>query len=202
MNRLSTLPSAREQACHALLLLGAPAPAHLVVQVHGALFDGDLDVPALATLVRDDQRDAARTDGGAKRTSQLFCRGLAADLTPAGGLVALAAWPLATRIVTPAAARADRFAAVARVAQFVAARSGAGSSPDRLLRILAADVPGGPEAVDLADAARAALADPALVAAVQAEAPERAAAVVRAAQLDEAQQLFGVATLPRQRDGG
>jgi hypothetical protein len=192
MNHLSTLPSARDQARHALLLLGAPAPARLVVDVHGALFDGDLDVPALAALLREDQRAGH---------PPMFCRGLAADLTATGGLVALADWPLASRIVTPAAGRVDRLVGVIRIAEVVAAQAGSGRCPERLLRILAAEVPGGPEAADLAEAARAALADPALVAAVEAEAPLRAAAVLRAGQLDAAQQLFGVVGLPHQRDG-
>jgi hypothetical protein len=193
MNHLSTLPSAREQARHALLLLGAPAPARLVVDVHGALFDGDLDVPALAALLREDQRAGARP--------RMFCRGLAADLTATGGLVALADWPLATRIVTPAAGRVDRLVGVIRVAELVAAQAGAGRCPEQLLRGLAAEVPGGPEAVDLAEAARAALAEPGLVAAVAAEESLRAAAVRRAEKLDVAQQLFGVVALPHQRDG-
>jgi len=163
------------------------------VDVHGALFDGDLDVPALAALLREDQRAADRPP--------MFCRGLTADLTATGGLIALADWPLETRIVTPATGRVDRLVGVIRVAEFVAAQAGSGRCPERLLRSLAAEVPGGPEALDLADAARAALAEPKLVAAVEAEAPLRAAAVLRAGQLDVSQQLFGVVALPHQRDG-
>jgi hypothetical protein len=58
MTRLSALPSTREQARHALLLLDAPAPARLVVDVHRALFD-----ERAATAVR-----VAALD----RTQQLF----------------------------------------------------------------------------------------------------------------------------------
>ena len=49
MNGLSTLPTTAEQARHALLLLGGPASPRLLVDVHGALFDSDLSVPAVAS---------------------------------------------------------------------------------------------------------------------------------------------------------
>jgi hypothetical protein len=124
MNRLSTLPSAREQARHALLLLGAPAPARLVVQVHRALFDGDLDMPGLAALLRAEQRAA----------TPVVCHGLTAELAPMH--VALAEWPLERRIVTPATARADLHTAVARITEFVAVQPGASRDAQRLLTSL------------------------------------------------------------------
>ena len=188
MNHLSTLPSTAEQARHALLLLGSPAPARLVVDVHGAFFDGDLSVPALIALVR------GRVPG--------FCRALIADLTPARGLIALAEWPLDRRIVTPAVRRADALARVVRIAGFVAAQPRSGRCADRLLRELALGVPHGPEALDLAEAARAALTDPRLTAQIAAEEPVRVAAVRRAAGLDEWQRLFGVPAVPHQRGRG
>src|SRR4051794_17291729 len=122
MNRLSTLPSAREQARHALLLLGAPAPARLVVQVHRALFDGDLDVPGLAALLRAERRAG----------SPVICHGLTAHLAPLH--VALAEWPLAHRIVTPMTAKAAVLSAYARIREFVAAQPGATRSTHELLR--------------------------------------------------------------------
>ena len=185
MNRLTTLPTAAEQARHALLLLGAPAGARLVVDVHAALFDGDLSVPALAGLVRD------RTPG--------LCAALHPDLTPARGLVALAEWPLERRIVTPAAHRADALAMVVRVAEFVAMRPAASRAAHLLLRELAQRVPHGPEAADLAEAARAALTAPELVAAAAAEAPLREAAARRAAGLPAESRLYGVPAVPQQR---
>ena len=100
LTRLSMLPSTREQARHALLLLGAPAPARLVVDAHRALFDGDLDMPGLAALLRLERR--AR--------DPVVCHGLTTDLAAAH--VALAEWPLEHRIVTPASVR--RAALVAR----------------------------------------------------------------------------------------
>ncbi len=224
MTRLSTLPSHREQAHHALVLLGVPAPARLVAEVHGALFDGDLSVPALAALLRDEQRrcgpaaalrpdapaTAVRTGeagrpGGTERRPYVICPGLQPDLTAARGHLTLSTWPVADRIRTPAAARAEALVATVRIAEFVAMRPG--RSAARLLRQLAEAVPGGPETLDvaqpgtLADAARAALADPALAAAVTAEAPVRTAAARRAARLDEQRRLFGVPGLPQQRDG-
>ena len=185
MNPLSTLPSAGEQARHALLLLGAPAPARLVADVHAALFDGDLAVPALAGLIRDREPGLAAA--------------LRPDLTPARGVVALAEWPLERRIVTPAGRRADGLAMVIRVAEFVAMRPTAGRAEHLLLRELAQRVPHGVEAVDLAQAARVALTAPELVAAIEAEVPLRAAAVRRAAGLEPDIQMYGVPGLPQQR---
>ena len=190
MTRLSALPSTREQARHALLLLGAPAPARLLVDVHRALFDGDLDMPGLAALLRSERRALA----------PVVCHGLTADLAAAH--VALAEWPLAHRIVTPISVRHAALGAVARIAEFAAMRRGSGGGAvRRLLHALAADVPGGPEATDLGLAARTALDDPELVAALTAEAPQRAVTAERAAALDPTQQLFGVPPLPHQRTG-
>ncbi|WP_250000967.1 hypothetical protein [Actinoplanes sp. M2I2] len=181
------MPTTAEQARHALLLLGAPASARLLADVHGALFDSDLTVPALVGLVRD--------------PASGLCAALNPDLTPARGLVALAEWPLERRVVTPAGQRADALAAVIRVAEFVTIRPGAGRSAHLLLRALAEGVPHGPEASDLAGAARLALAAPDLVAAVAAEEPVRAAAVERARALSPAQQLHGLPAVPHQRGG-
>jgi hypothetical protein len=185
MNRVTTLPSAREQARHALLLLGAPASARLVVATHQALFDGDLDMPGLATLLRAERRAPAPT----------VCRGLSAALAPMH--VALAEWPLDHRIVTPVTARAATLTAVIRISEFVAMQPGAARSAERLLRSLATEVPGGPEAFDLAAAAREAI----VATDVSVEAALREAIAVRAAALDPAHRLFGVPPVPRQRDG-
>ena len=223
MTRQSTLPSTREQAHHALLLLGVPTPARLLVEVHAALLDGDLSVPALVALLRDEERalaagpDAPATAltgdpaGGHGETVRrpypgyLICPGLNTDLTAARGVLTVSTWAFADRICTPAVARADALAATVRVAELVAMRPGACAT--WLLRRLAATVPGGPEALDvlnpaaLADVGRAALDDPALAAAVAAEQPIREAAVLRAAELDERQRLFGVPAVPQQRGG-
>src|SRR4051812_29200914 len=107
MTPLTTLPSTREQARHALLLLGVPAPGRLVVAVHRALFDGDLDMPALARLLRAERRAQV----------PVVCHGLAPTLAPLH--VALVEWPLERRIVTPAADRANLEEAVARIRGFV-----------------------------------------------------------------------------------
>lgn len=187
MNDLSTLPSTTEQARHALLLLGAPAPARLVLDVHAALFDGDLSMSALADLLR------SRVPG--------FCAALNADLTPAPGLIALDEWPLERRVVTPARQRADELASIVRVAEFAGMRPSAPRSADRLLRLLAQRVPDGVESQNLAQAARAALSSPRLASAIAAESAPRDAAVRRATDLSSDQQLFGVPAVPHQRGG-
>jgi hypothetical protein len=185
VNLLSTLPTTGEQARRALLLLGAPAGARLVADVHAALFDGDLTV---AALIR------GRVPG--------LCAALTGDLSAAPGLLALAEWPLSRRIVTPAVRRADELAMIVRVAEFVAMSPVAGRAAARLLRELAERVPHGVEALDLASAARAALQDRALTAAVEAEAAARAELLARAADLDERQQLYGIPVVPQQRGNG
>lgn len=183
MNHLSTLPSTAEQARHALLLLGAPAPARLLVEVHGAFFDGDLSTAAVASLVR------ARATG--------LAAALRPDLTAVPGLVALADWPVERRLVTPAHRRADKLTMVLRVAEFVARSPVAGRAAARLLRSLAEGVPHGVEALDLAEATRSALDD--LRDDLAAESPVRVAAAARAAALDPRRQRYGVPTVPHQR---
>jgi hypothetical protein len=195
----SLLPSTHEQAHHALTLLGVPATVRTIVDVHGALFDGDLTVGSLTAQLRDEERSPG---------PYLLCRALTAtDLTPAGGLVALAAWALTSRISTATSVRVDSLTAVVRIAEFAAVQSGASAGVARLLRDLAAQVPGGDEAYDvmdpgaLADAARAALAAPALLAAAEQDRAVRETAAGRAAtRLDERQLLFGLRPVPRPRN--
>jgi hypothetical protein len=187
VNGLSTLPTSAEQARRALLLLGAPASPRVVVDVHSALFDGDLSSAALAGLLRD--------------PASGVCAALTASLTPSRGLIALADWPIERRVVTPAGQRADALAAVIRVAEFVAIRPGAGRAAHLLLRSLADGVPHGVEALDLADAARAGLASRELVTALAEEETVRAAAILRARALPASQQLFGLPAVPHQRGG-
>jgi hypothetical protein len=195
----SLLPTTREQAHHALTLLGVPATARTIVDVHGALFDGDLTVGSLTAQLREEERSPGPF---------LLCRALtAADLVPAGGLVALSTWALSSRISTVTSVRVDALTAVVRVAEFAAVQSGASPTVARLLRDLAAQVPGGHEAYDvmdpgaLADAARAALAAPALIdAAAQDRAGRDTAADRATARLDERQLLFGARPVPRPRN--
>jgi hypothetical protein len=88
---------------------------------------------------------------------------------------------------------------VVRIAEFVAMRPTAARAADRLLRQLALRVPHGPEAADLAEAARTALRAPRLTAQLRAEDPLREAAAARAAALPPHQQLFGHPAVPHQR---
>ncbi|MEV4706675.1 hypothetical protein [Actinoplanes sp. NPDC049316] len=191
---LSTFPVLREQARHALLLLGAPAPANLVVDVHTALFDGDLSMSGLATVLRDEER---QYDPDALRPYRI-CPALHHDLTVARGLVALSCWPGERRMMSPVAARANALAAVVRIAEFVVIRNTASPAVLDLLRRLAETVPGGPEAFlvhdprALADAARAARAELSVEAV-----PETV--LRRWEGLDERQRLFGITSLPHQR---
>jgi hypothetical protein len=197
MTSLRTLPAVREQAHHALVLLGAPASPRLVVDVHAALFDGDLSISALTGLLRDEERQYDPDT----RTSYRICPALHHDLSANRGLVSLSGWAVARRFTSPLKARADSLAAVVRIAEFVAIRASASATALALLRRLAEAVPNGTEALDvydpraLADVARGALAqcEPAV-------APEPA--VARWERLDERQRLFGVMSLPHQRGRG
>ncbi|MET0495182.1 MAG: hypothetical protein ABW000_18835 [Actinoplanes sp.] len=185
MTSLSTLPSLREQARRALLLIGAPAPARLVVEVHGALFDGDLSMTGLAGLLRDEERDFDRGVAAGWR----ICPALREDdLMALRGLVTLSTWSMELRIPQP---EHDRLAAVVRIAEFIAMRESVSPAAAALLRGLAETVPGGPENLaTLAHTARESL-------------PERpavpAATERRWAGLDERQRLFGVPGVPQQR---
>ena len=205
MIRVSTLPSVRDQAHRVLTLLGVPAGPRLVVDVHSGFFDGDLTVPVLAGALRDEEQ---RWPSAAHGSTYHLCYALHADgLAAARGLLALSTWPLERRIVTPAGARADELTAIVRIAEFAAVRPGATAASARLLRRLAGSVPGGTEAYDvlhpgaLADAARAALADPRMT--VDGDPALKEEAAARAEQLDERQRLFGVRNVPHQgRRGG
>jgi hypothetical protein len=189
MSRLSTLPSTREQARRALLLIGAPASLRLVVDAHGALFDGDLTVAALVALLREEER--GHPAGAAYR----ICPALQPDLTAARGLLTLSTWPVEGRV---ARSPADLLAAIVRIAEFIAMREAAGAAAADLLRRLADEVPGGPEAyavqdpTALADAARAALADLPVP-------PLPVQTVQQWTALDEQQQDFGLPRVPHQR---
>ena len=185
MNHLSTLPSTTEQARRALLLLGGPASARLVVDVHAALFDGDLSMSGLAGLLR------TRAPG--------FCAALNPDLTAAPGMIALDEWRMENRVITPARRRLQELLSIVSIADFVSLRASASRSADRLLRSLAERVPDGVESPNLANAARAAMSAGRLVAWVTREAPMHADAVARAQRLEPAEQLYGLPIVPRQR---
>lgn len=194
MSVLNTLPGVREQIHHTLVLLGAPASSRLIVDVHAALFDGDLSMSALATALRDEERQYDPD----VLTAYRICPALHPDLSAAHGLVTLSGWPVERRFVTPARSRRAALAMVIRIAEFVHIRAAASPVAIALLRRLADTVPGGTEAFlvqdprALADAARAALAE------IPAEnAP--AAILARWELLDERQRLFGVMSLPHQR---
>ena len=194
MTRLTTLPSTREQARRALLLIGVPAPARLVVEVHGTLFDGDLTVAGLVALLREEERGHHGGDAGAYR----ICPALQPDLTATPGLLTLSLWPVEGRVAAPPA---DRLAAVVRIAEFVALRGNAGAAAATLLRRLADEVPGGPEAYAVLDPA--ALADAARTALAALPVTRLPAGTVRRWEaLDERQRLFGVPRVPQQRGRG
>ena len=227
MTRQSTLPSIREQAHHALLLLGVPTPARLLVDVHAALLDGDLSVPALVALLRDEERafvagPPAGPDGSATA--------LTGD--SAGGQGGTAGRPYPYVICPGLNGRSDRGPrhshgldlGLGRSDRYARGRAGRGARRDRAHRGAGGDA--ARSVRDLAVAAawprtcpaarkrstcsirprsrtwrRTALEDPALAAAVAAEQPIRDAAVLRAAELDERQRLFGVPAVPHQRGG-
>jgi hypothetical protein len=164
----------------------------LVVDVHGALFDGDLTVAALVALLREEKR--VHPAGAAYR----ICPALQPDLTAARGLLTLSTWPLEGRV---ARRPADLLAAIVRIAEFIAMRESAGAVAAALLRRLADEVPGGPEAYAVHDPA--ALADAARAALAGVPAPALPAETARRwADLDEQEQLFGLPRVPRQRGRG
>jgi hypothetical protein len=180
MTPLRTLPSAREQARHALLLLAVPVPPRIVVQVHRALFDGDLSVPAVASLLRVERQSGA----------PVVCCGLSSDLS--GLFVALAEWPVERRVVAPGGLAAG----FVRVAEFVRMQGGASRAAFELLRSLAEEV--GPDRfVDLASLSEWL---PSASASGPADAEFRRVVAERAvATLDQRELLFGRPAVPHQR---
>lgn len=184
--------SIREQVHQALRLLEVPAMSKLTVAVHEAFFAGQLASSQLTSLRRDEERSFRATGSG---KPFYICAALNADLlSPARGMLALSVWPLAERIVGPLSPRVHFLRGAISVAEHM--RQGEPSlQARRLLARMARNIPGAIVGFGEADPDRVIKAATAeLDVHRQADAAEREAAAQRAArQLDETQQLFGIA---------
>jgi hypothetical protein len=193
----------REQVHQALSLLGVPAPPKLILAVHGAFSAGALAATRLTSIRRDEER-SFRTAPHAR--AYYLCAALTADLlAPARGLLAVSTWSMDRRVIGPLSPRVDYLTAALHVAQSLQRLPNASPDALRLLWRFAVNIPGahtgvGPPRPDVVmEAARAELAVH-----EDEDRLRRVAAATRArAQLDDAEQLFGVRlqAMPRRQAG-
>nr|WP_260408289.1 hypothetical protein [Planomonospora venezuelensis] len=190
----TSLMPIREQVHQALLLLGVPSAAKLVVTVNEAFFSGALRGPQLTSLRRDEER-SFRSDPYAR--PYYLCAALTDRLSPARGLLADSTWPLEARVVGPLSPRVDYLTAAVRIAEHLVRLADPPPGAVRLLSRMAQNIPGGAEGfapVDPAAVIRAARAELEVHAA--SDAAQRAEVAARAGgQLTDVERLFGVSAL-------
>jgi hypothetical protein len=197
------LPSLRVRVISTLRLVQRPLAARLVTQIARTRFDYTIDVRALASMRRDEQRSFrayADNPDAAQRKGELVVPGLSFDrYTPVRSVLALSDWDLSRRLIAPASPRVDVLSATHVLAKLVIA------NPDQrwarpveqlvgtIGRSLApfahrTEVPT-PQMVRAAAEAELAVIEPS-------DRAERQDAAIRArAQLPEEEQLFGANTL-------
>lgn len=141
--RAITLP-AREHVQRALVLLQTPAAPKLIVDVHDALFPGDLTASKLSSLRRDEER-SYRSAPGAR--PYYLCPALEHDrLVPARALLTISTWPIEQRIIGPLSPRVNFLTGAIRLAEAIRSIRATGSEPTsaamRLLWRFATNIPG------------------------------------------------------------
>ncbi|GGS83536.1 hypothetical protein GCM10010156_47680 [Planobispora rosea] len=184
----------REQVHQALLLLGVPSAARMVVAVNAAFFSGALRGPQLTSLRRDEER-SFRSDPYAR--PYYLCAALTDRLSPARGLLADSTWPLEARVVGPLSPRVDYLTAAVRIAEHLERLADPPPGAVRLLSRMAQNIPGAAEGfapTDPTTVIRAARAE--LEVHLAADAAQRAEVAARAGeQLTDVERLFGASTL-------
>ncbi|MFC4061729.1 hypothetical protein ACFOWE_25795 [Planomonospora corallina] len=184
----------REQVHQALLLLGVPAAAKLIVAVDEAFFTGALRGPQLSSLRRDEERSFR---GAPYARPYYLCAALTDRLSPARGLLTDSTWPLRARVVGPLSPRVDFLTAAVRVAEHLMRLADPPPGAVRLLTRMAQNVPGAESGFGPADpAAVRAAAREELGVHLPADTAQRAEVARRAGeQLTDAERLFGAAAL-------
>ncbi|GGK87245.1 hypothetical protein Ppa06_52480 [Planomonospora parontospora subsp. parontospora] len=185
----------REQVHQALLLLGVPTAAKLVVAVNEAFFAGGLRSPQLSSLRRDEER-SFRSDPYAR--PYYLCAALTDRLSPARGLLADSTWPLEVRVVGPLSPRVDFLTTAVRIAEHLTRLAEPPPGAVRLLSRMAQNIPGAVEGgfgpADPATVVGAARAE--LEVHLPADTAQRAEVAARAGdQLTDVERLFGAAAL-------
>ncbi|MDG4760318.1 hypothetical protein [Micromonospora sp. WMMD710] len=188
----SLLP-VREQVHQVLTFLTVPAAPKMIVALHAALFAGALTGTQLTSLRRDEANSFKAAPYG---RPYYLCAVLTADhLSPARGLLAVSTWPLAERIAGPLSQRVHFLTAAVRLAEHLSQSDLATLPAQRLLWEFASNIPGGARSFGTMKpniVQRAALAE--LQVHHDADLSHREAAARRALnQLDDSQQMFGVA---------
>ncbi|MBG0830365.1 hypothetical protein HS041_21610 [Planomonospora sp. ID67723] len=190
----ASLMPIREQVHQALVLLGVPSAAKLIVAVNEAFFSGALRGPQLTSLRRDEER-SFRGDPYAR--PYYLCAALTDRLSPARGLLADSTWPLEARVVGPLSPRVDYLTAAMRIAEHLTRLADPPQGAVRLLSRMAQNIPGGAEGfapVDPLTVIRAARAE--LEVHLPADTAQRAEVAARAGgQLTDAECLFGASAL-------
>ncbi|GIH94797.1 hypothetical protein ACFFMN_24215 [Planobispora siamensis] len=190
----TSLMPIREQVHQALVLLGVPAAAKLIVTVNEAFFSGALRGPQLTSLRRDEER-SFRADPYAR--PYYLCAVLTDRLSPARGLLADSTWPPEARVVGPLSPRVDYLTATMRIAEHLTRLTDPPPGAVRLLTRMAQNIPGAVEGFAPADplaAIRAARAE--LEVHLPADTAQRAEVAARASrQLTDAERLFGASAM-------
>ncbi len=120
---------AREQIHRVLSLIGVPARPMFIVQIHNALFPGQLGLSSFTSVRRDEER-SWNASKGPRRPFYIVPALSVDDLTPVRALLALSTWEPEKRIVGPLSDRADFFAVVTAVAYAVMNNDAAQNDPD------------------------------------------------------------------------
>ncbi|HET8681030.1 MAG TPA: hypothetical protein VFM54_04065 [Micromonosporaceae bacterium] len=181
----------REQVHHALTVLTVPAAPKLVIEVHRALFAGEILGARLTSLRRDEER-SFRAAPYARPF--YICAALTADLlAPARGLLAVSTWPMDRRVIAPLSLRVHFLISAIRVAEYIERLAEPSPAATRLLWRFAVNIPGAGDGFDATEpqvVTRAARAE--LDVHEDADRRQREAAAARArGQLNDAEQLFG-----------
>ncbi|MTE14174.1 serine/threonine-protein kinase [Nocardia aurantiaca] len=130
----------REHVHRVLALLTVPAAPRLILAVHDGFFSGEL-LPARLTSLRRDEERSFRTAPFAR--PYYVCAALTVDLlAPARGLMALSTWSAQQRLIGPLSARVDLLTAVIRLAEHTSELAEPTPAVQRVLRQLAATIPG------------------------------------------------------------
>lgn len=188
-------PTSREQTHTLLSAVGVPLSPQLIISLAGAIYGEELPYKAVTSLRHDERRAHAKAPG---TRSYYICPALQHDtFAPVRGLLTLSSWPLADRLIGPLTPRTTHLRLTMHLVESLdrargvdADTSGNTVAIERLLWRFSATIPGLRRSeLDAGRIREAAIRELELLA--DRDVQDRAAAARRAAQLPEAQRLFG-----------
>ncbi|MFF9436405.1 hypothetical protein ACF1BP_22025 [Streptomyces sp. NPDC014735] len=189
------LKSVREQVLQTLTLIGAPASQKTIRTVHDAFFGGGLlSASRMAGLRRDEERSFRSR----KATRTYVCPALLTQtFRSARSLLVSSEWPLHQRLIASGSSQVNYLTMAVNLA---AAAEGFGDQAreeghamNALLTSIALDIPGGAGGKPVSPARIRAAAQRELDRMLPADQEARSQAANAAAQLDSAEQMFGIA---------